>query len=910
MGGPASARRFVPRPSFPASFSPAAMFAALGRFVSTRWGLLLAAWVALTAGVLAVRPAWEDVTADGEFAFLPEDVPSREAEALFREAFTGDLLRSSVVLVVRRPRGDGLREEDDAFLQNRLYPALRDTLVAGGFADPGLTIGGAGPAETTDGDDGEAVSQPPPAADPDAKPPLVRQAATASDRVVGPLFASDDGQAKLVVLGLGSEFGEARNVPLVAAAEGLIAGLIRSGEVPPGLEVKLSGTAVVGRDTRLAEFRSAEATHVATVVLVVGLLLVIYRAPLLALVPLATVYISVEIAMGLLSLAAGAGWFAPFAGLEIYVTVVTYGAGVDYCMFLTARYREEVDRLGAGGPGSGDGREAGDWGGALASAVAKIGPALTASAGTTALGIGMMAFAEFAKFRQAGVGICVGLCVVSVASVTFAPACLRGLGGLAFWPKVPHGAPATGGGWLADAGTLAGSGAVSGRSQRRLLRRFWAAAADRVCDNPGRWFAGTLVAMALPAAVGLFAQRDLTYGLLSELPPDAPSVRGAAAVRAHFPAGEAGPLTVLVTSPTRPGDDPIDFRDREGPGKRLVGDLTERLWAEREDLGLAELRSMSHPLGVPAGTELPPPAEPRSGVLGALLARGGENVAVRNYYIADGGLGAGRIARLDVVLAEDPFTREALDRLDALKAAVRDALPPALAGGESYVLGATASVRDLAAVTGRDQTRINVLVLGAVLTVLVVLLRRVGLSLYLVATVVLGYLTTLGATWLLFRTLAELGGGPFPGLDWKVPVLLFTILVAVGEDYNIYLVTRIDEERADLAAAGLPPRVAAVRGVRAALGRTGAVISGCGLIMAGTFASLTVGELAGMVQLGVALAGGVLLDTFLIRPVLVPSYLCLLHSGRFGAIGRLLGAAEDAPDADPEPAHENFAATP
>ena len=869
------------------------MFAALGRFVATRWGWLLPAWAALTLTVLAVRPAWEDVTADGEFAFLPDDVPSREAEGLFREAFTGDLLRSSVVLVVRRPRGDGLREEDERFLTDRLYPALRETLVAGGFAAPDLTVGG--PA----GDDGGSEEDDAGGdADPPARPPLVRRVATASDRVVGPLFASGDGRAKLVVLGLDSEFGEARNVPLVAAVETLMDDLTRAGAVPPGLRVDLSGTAVVGRDTRLAEFRSAQATHVATVVLVVGLLLVIYRAPLLALVPLATVYLSVEIALGLLALAAGAGWFAPFAGLETYVTVVTYGAGVDYCMFLTARYREEVDRLGTGGGLSEQvPEEPGDWGGALAAAVAKIGPALAASAGTTALGIGMMAFAEFAKFRQAGVGICVGLCVVTLASVTFAPACLRGLGRWAFWPKVPHGAPATGGGWLADAGAVAAGSALGGRGQRRLLRRFWAAAADRVCDRPGRWFAGTLAAMALPAAVGFFAQDDLTYGLLSELPPDAPGVRGAAAVQAHFPAGEAGPLTVLVASPARPGAEPIDFRDREGPARELIGGVTTRLWDRREELGLAAVRSLSHPLGVPAGPELPPPAEPPGGALARLLRRGGENVAVRNYYIADGGLGAGRIARLDVILEQDPFTRDALDRLDALKAAVRDALPDRLRGGELFVLGATASVRDLAAVTGRDQTRINVLVLGAVSAVLILLLRRVGLSLYLVATVVLGYLTTLGATWLLFWALAAWGGGAFPGLDWKVPVLLFTILVAVGEDYNIYLVTRIDEERADLERAGRPPRAAAVGGVRRALGRTGAVISGCGLIMAGTFASLTVGELAGMVQLGTALAGGVLLDTFVIRPVLVPAFLCLLHGGRFGRLGDLLGAAPAGGDA-------------
>ena len=862
------------------------MFAALGRTVATRWAWVVPAWLIAAAVVVGLRPAWEDVTADGEFAFLPAGVPSREAEDLFREAFTGDLLRSSVVVVARRARGP-LRPADDAFLTGVLHPELRRTLVAGGFAAPDLSVGTAEP------DDDEPAADDPPA------DPLVRKSATAADRLVGPLFASGDGRAKLVVLGLGSEFGEARNVPLVAAVEDLLERLTDAGKVPPGLDVRLSGTAVVGRDVRLAEFRSAEATHAATLVLVIGLLLVIYRAPLLALVPLATVFLSVEIALGLLSFAAGAGWFAPFAGLEIYVTVVTYGAGVDYCMFLTARYREEADRTAAT---AGEGR----YDIALAAAVAKIGPALAASAGTTALGIGMMAFAEFAKFRQAGVGICLGLCVVTLASVTFAPACLRGLGRWAFWPKVPGGRPAKSGGWLADSGAAAAGGALSGRTQRRLLRRFWAGAAERVCASPGRWFLATLAAMALPAVVGLFAQRDLTYGLLSELPDDAASVTGAAAVADHFPAGEAGPLTVLVSAPAQPGGPdapgprPVDFGDREGPGRRLITELTERLWKKRDALRLAAVRSLSHPLGVPAGTELP--SVGGESVALRVLGNKAANVLLRNYYIADGGIGAGRIARLDIVFRDDPFTGGALDRLDALRAAVRDALPDELRGGELAVLGATASVRDLAAVTGRDQTRINLLVLAAVFGVLVVLLRRVGLSLYLVATVVLGYLTTLGATWLLFRLLGEAGGVPFAGLDWKVPVLLFTILVAVGEDYNIYLVTRIDEERAALAADGLAPRAAAVGGVEAALTRTGAVISGCGLIMAGTFASLCVGELTGMKQLGVALAAGVLLDTFVIRPVLVPAYLVLLHAGRLGGLGDLLGAAPaDEGPADPPP---------
>ena len=256
---------------------------------------------------------------------------------------------------------------------------------------------------------------------------------------------------------------------------------------------------------RQAAKQSASATETWTILLVVILLILIYRAPVLALIPLVTVYMSVSIALKALSLMASAGIVGLFTGIEVYVTVVLYGAGVDYCMFLMARYKEELD-AGA------------TFDEAIANAIGKVGAALAASAGTTMCGIGMMVFAQFGKFREAGVAMSLSLFFVLCASLTFTPALLRLAGRWAFWPNMRSERISATSGWVSPTNMMARI------MESSWFRGVWERIGEALLEKPGTIWLVCVGLMAPFAIVGAINFNFLSYGLLSELPSDNPSV--------------------------------------------------------------------------------------------------------------------------------------------------------------------------------------------------------------------------------------------------------------------------------------------------------------------------------------------------------------------------------------------------
>lgn len=219
---------------------------------------------------------------------------------------------------------------------------------------------------------------------------------------------------------------------------------------------------------------------------------------------------------------------------------------------------------------------------------------------------------------------------------------------------------------------------------------------------------------------------------------------------------------------------------------------------------------------------------------------------------------SGKAVTFEVILSIPPFTSEALDTIQSLSENVGFSLKGSpLEGSEFHIGGATAVLSEIRDVTSRDSTVVMCLVLFGIFAVLVLLLRSLVAPVYLILTIVFSYITTMGIAHLVFQVL--LG---YDGLHWSVQFFSFCVLVALGVDYNIFLISRIKEEYRPGDVAG---------GIRRALAATGGIITSCGIIMAGTFGAMMASPIRPLLEVGFTASVGLLLDTFIIRCLLVPA---------------------------------------
>jgi len=653
------------------------------------------------------------------------------------------------------------------------------------------------------------------------------------DPFLGEKLRSADGQSESIIVRLTTGF-------VAEATKGTLKTIRKKLETAPrGLNTYVTGESAVGADYGNAAGKSLHRTTTVTLILVIIILLVIYRSPITPLVPLVTVAISFFISRSIAIMLALAGFPVPEM-VQTFLIVILFGAGTDYCLFLASRYREELAKTH-------------DYTQAIRRMMKTVGAAISASALTTVVGLGSMGFANFGVFAAAGPCLAIGIIVTLAVSLTFAPALLRILGPLAYWPA--H----------ADI--------------KRSGSKIWQRIADMVVGAPVRTVL-VVVGVLIPLAI-VGTRMKPSYDIISELPSSSPSVVGYYAFSRHYSESDLMPVTLVFRA------DAGDLRSPEGI--ETVNKLTAHLMKHP---GVTGVMSITRPLGDPLnageiasikmfssssvspGASGSDAARPSMKLFGGILKLPGlgpslnKKIKLLNralaYYISENG----SLARMNITLKANPYSQEAIDTIESLRTRIADAsdIGPVKIG-EFHFTGATARINDVRHLTSTDLTRIRVLVVIGVLAVLVIEFRWIFTAIYLVATMILSYYATLGVSLLFFtKIMGE------PGLDWKVEYFMFVLLIALGIDYNILIMSRIKEER----KLGDPRNA-----IRRACIVTGAIITSCGVIMAGTFSSLMASPLAVMMQLGFAVAFGVLLDTFVVRLMLVPAIAAL--TDRFAA---------------------------
>lgn len=801
------------------------MYEKLGSFVSRRWVLVIGLWIVMALMIAPMfqrkvlgfkfTPTWDEVTKDGDLAYLPARMTSVRGQLLYGEAFPDNKSRSEIVVILER--NEGLQPTDLALAQQ-----VADFFEAEKAKGAALTAEG----KTRPHELLAVVDVLRPAGN-------LEGTVNGAEDLIGKKLIAPDKKAVIVVASLEHELIAVDSAWAIQTVQKMMnAKLVEAQSravdpLPAGLNWGLTGSAAVGGDTLASSNESIQNIHKATGILVVLILLVVYRAPVLVVIPLFTIGVAVFTANHVIALLTqlqfvpGFGWFEfeIFKTSEIFIFTICFGSGTDFCLFLISRYREEMER-------------GHDKATALKESIGQVGEALTGSAMTTVCGLGMMYFSDFGKFTYSGPAIALCLIITLLACLTLAPAMLRAFGRYVFWPFGVQLKPA----------------AEDNAPDKTVTGRFWTWASDRIMAYPGIIMVVSLVALAPLAYEGLDVK--VSYDLLADLEATRPSKVGTKMMQQHFPAGEMGPITMLVDKP--------DFHFDNEEGRKLITEFTKELYA-LSTTDIKSVRSLMYPLG-DAPRKLSLREKLKSGTLEY------HNQSAQKY-VSLSGPRTGQVTRFDVVTAYDPFSTDAervLEKLEGFTEAKASDPSSPWYGATFDFIGTTAGTRDLKAVITSDERLIQRLVVLAVTGVVLWILRRPLICGYLIFTVIFSYLVTIGATELVFAWMYP----GFEGLDWKVPIFLFVILVAVGEDYNIYLATRVFEEER---------RLGRMAGLRAAIIKTGGIITSCGVIMAGTFVSLMSGSLRAMHELGFALTLGVILDTFIVRPVLVPAFLAWLY---------------------------------
>jgi putative drug exporter of the RND superfamily len=583
------------------------------------------------------------------------------------------------------------------------------------------------------------------------------------------------------------------------------------------LLVYVTGAPAFNYDIETESIRDVERIDPITVLLIIVIVGIFFASLAAPLIPVSAIGISVGIAFGLVYVIGSVFTSVHFLILTL-LPVAMFGAGSDYCIFLVSRYAEER-RMGRGK------RDA------VERAVTWAGESIATSGATVVIAFGSLAIAGFGMLRSIGIAVMMGISIALLVALTLVPAILSIFGDKMFWP-----------------------GGLGLWKKKRAKTSSYYARAARFTAKHSKLILLVALAVSLPATSTVLSSQT-SHDLIAQVPNSLESKAGYNSMVQGFGPGTITPTYTVVQTPVLLATD----------NWINITALRSLSYAENSTLlipGVSKVYGLTHPSGDPI-----PYASFNQ------LNTAQQQAMIRSMKPFLGSDGKSAMVWAD--LSNEPYTDQAISTLNQIRKNVNllQANDRLLSASTMLVGGETASVADLASSSAADYLNMTVLVLVGVFVVLMIALGSIFTPIRLIFTILLSISWAMAAVIYIFHTYIGME------LIWILPIMLLVIMLGLGLDYDIFLVTRIREyvvggSREDEA-------------IETAVERTGGIITATGLVTAGAFGTMMISQIPMLQQLGLAFFIVVILDATLTRVYLVPSIMRHMKRLNWWAPGRI-----------------------
>ncbi|AOV06283.1 MMPL family transporter [Sporosarcina ureilytica] len=546
-----------------------------------------------------------------------------------------------------------------------------------------------------------------------------------------------------------------------------------AGNVEGDAELSWTGPAAIAADAVELFSRADVVLLLSTVGIILVLLLVIYRSPLLTLIPLVAAAIVYAVVDRIIGLLASIGLFTVESQALSIMTILLFAVVTDYSLLIFSRYREELKRHESVHE-------------AMRETMRHVKEPIFFSGSTIVLGVATLFFALYEPYRNFAPVFVIAAAAMLIGGLTLLPALFAVIGRKAFWPVIPKYGEDT-----------------------KEKKTIWDKVASGVTKRPVLF----MIPITLLLLLGAWNVTNMkeSYDLIDSFPEDLSSRIGYERLSDSFSPGSLAPGTLLFVS--EEGFEGTDLQT-------IIDKINDKP-------GIENVTTFGNPLSED-----------------------------------------GKSAKFSIIFTGNPYDVKAFDTVLEIREESEAMLKEVgLTNMELFITGESAIHADIRDVNKRDTTVVIILMTALITIMLGLQTRSIIAPIYMMGTILLSYAATLGLSLILFDIFLGI-----EAINYRIPLYSFVFLIALGVDYSIMLIARIREEM-----KAMPFEDAVRRGVE----RTGGVISSAGLILAATFLVLATMPIYELKLFGFIMALGILIDTFIVRPLLIPTILVKLGKWSF-----------------------------